>query len=151
MFLPVLLTADCPPGTYQTTRIDTQLSAGDSQSNIVVPQCTECPAGYYQPDQGQTSCDMCPPGSTSTTIGSTSCLCAPNHYSSTGYIPCTPCPQGAYSLADGSTVCINCSMASTDVPTSICPVISITTTSKYNYMITYLYTVILIIMISGTH
>ena len=67
---------NCPPGTYHghTTRDDTQLSADDSQSSIVVPQCTECPVGYYQPDQGQISCDMCPPGSASTTPGSTSCL-----------------------------------------------------------------------------
>ena len=65
----------CPPGTYhgQTTQDGTQLLANDSQSSIVVPQCTECPVGYYQPDQGQTSCEICPPGSTSTTTGSTSC------------------------------------------------------------------------------
>ena len=121
-------TANCPPGTYQTTRVDTQLSDDDSQSRIVVPQCTECPVRYYQLDQGQISCDMCPPGSTSTTPRSTSCLCAAHHYSSTGYMPCTRCPQGTYSLADGSTICINCNMSSTDVPTSICPVTS--TTSK---------------------
>ena len=146
-------TVNCPPGTYQTTRIDTQLSADDSQSSIVVPQCTECPVGYYQPDQGQTSCDMCPPGSTSTTTGSTSCLCAPHHYSNTGYSPCTPCPQGTYSLIDGSTACINCNILSADVPTSICPVISITTTSKCKISHIYdsnLYIVNLLI-ISRTH
>ena len=128
----VFLTANCPPGTYQTTRVDTQLSAVDSQSRIVVPQCIECPVGYYQPDQGQITCDICPPGSTSITQGSRSCLflCAPHYYSSTGYEPCTSCPQGSYALTYGSTACIDCSMASTDVATSICPIVS--TTSKYN-------------------
>ena len=110
-------TANCPPGTYQTTRVDTQLSADESQSSIVIPQCTECPVGYYQADQGQINCDKCPPGSTSITSGSRSCLCAAHHHSSTGYIPCTPCPQGSYSLANGSTACVNCSMST---PTSIC-------------------------------
>ena len=131
-----LLTANCPPGTYQTTRVDTQLLADGSQNSIVVPQCTECPVGYYLPDQGQTNCEMCPPGSTSTTPGSTNCLCAPHHYSNTGYIPCTPCPQGTYSLTDGSTACINCNMSSSNVPISICPGPVISTTSKY---IMYMY------------
>ena len=121
-----LLTANCPPGTYQTTRVDTRLSAVDSQSRIVVPQCTECPVGYYQSDQGQITCDICPPGSTSITQGSRSCilLCAPHYYSSTGFEPCTPCPEGSYALANGSTTCSNCNTSSTDVPTSICPIIS---------------------------
>ena len=125
-----MFTANCPPGTYQTTRVDTQLSADDSQSSIVVPQCTDCPVGYYQPDQGQISCDKCPPGSTSLTKGSRTCilLCRPHHYSSNGYEPCTPCPPGSYTLVNGSTACIDCSMLSTNVPTSICPPIN--TTSK---------------------
>ena len=119
-----LLAANCPPGSYQTTQVDTQLS-NDGQSSIV-PQCTECPVGYYQPDQGQVSCEQCPPGSTSITEGSRSCLplCAPHYYSSAGVEPCTPCPQGTYTLANGSTACINCSVLSTDVPTSICPTVT---------------------------
>ena len=123
-----VLTVNCPPGTYQTTRVDRQLSADESQSSIVVPQCTECPVGYYQPDQGQISCDKCPLGSTSFTKGSRSCVpwCAPNYYSSTGYEPCSPCTQGSYTLVNGSTACINCSVSSTNVPASICPVVSIT-------------------------
>ena len=130
-FVTFVLTVNCPPGTYQTTRVDRQLSADESQNSIIVPQCTKCPVGYYQPDQGQISCDECPPGSTSITIGSRSCVlwCTPNYYSSTGYEPCSPCPQGSYTLINGSTACINCSMSSINVPTSICPVIS--TTSKY--------------------
>ena len=128
-----MLTANCAPGTYQTTRVDTQLSADDSQSSIVVPQCTKCPVGYYQPDQGQISCDECPPGSTSFTTGSRSCVvwCPPSYYSSTRYEPCTPCPQGTYTLVNGSTACLNCSMSSSDVPTSICPAV---TTSKHTYI-----------------
>ena len=110
------------------------MSADDSQSSIAVPQCKECPVGYYQPDQGQANCDICPPGSTSTTLGSTNCLCAPHHYSSTGYIPCTPCPQGTYSLADGSTACTNCSVSSPNYPTSKCSDPVISTTSKYSYI-----------------
>lgn len=128
--LTSILAANCHPGTYQTTRVDTQLSDDDAQSNIIVPQCTECPVGYYQPNQGQISCDKCPPGSTSLTEGSRSCVlsCPPNYYSSTGYEPCSICPQGSYTLINGSTACINCSMSSSNVPTSLCPVIS--TTSK---------------------
>ena len=127
-FASFTFTVNCPPGTYQTTRIDRQLSADDSQSSIVVPQCTECPVGYYQPDQGQISCDKCPDGSTTLTRGSRRCLCAQNHYSSTGYEPCTPCPQRSYTLSNASTACISCSMASTNFPTSIC--LSVPTTSK---------------------
>ena len=122
-----MLTANCPPGTYQTT--------DDSQNSVVVPQCTECPVGYYQPDQGQTNCELCPLGSTSTTPGSTSCLCTPHHYSNTGYIPCTPCPQGTYSLSDGSTACTDCNMSSPNVPTSLCPGSVISTTSKYTHIL----------------
>ena len=141
VILFLLLTANCPPGTYQTTRVDTRLSAVDSQSRIVVPQCTECPVGYYQSDQGQITCDICPPGSTSITTGSRSCilLCAQHYYSSTGFEPCTPCPEGSYALANGSITCINCNTSSTDAPTSICPIIStaVSTTSEYNnYVIT---------------
>ena len=123
-----VLIANCPPGTYQTMRVDTQLSADDSQSSIVVPQCTQCPVGYYQPDQGQISCDKCPLGSTSTTPGSRTCLCAPHHYSSTGYIPCSPCPVGSYSLTTGSTNCTDCSISSLNISTFLCPTVS--TTSK---------------------
>ena len=131
-----VVTANCPPGTYQTTRIDTQLSADDSQSSVIVPQCTECPVGYYQRDQGQTNCDKCPFGSTSLTTGSRNCVlwCPPHYYSNTGYEPCSPCPQGSYALVNASTACTNCSMSSVNVPTSICPIIS--TTSEY--IITYM-------------
>ena len=127
-----ILAVNCPPGTYQTTRVDRQLLDDDAQSNVIVPQCSECPVGYYQPNQGQNSCDKCPPGFTSFTEKSRSCVssCPPNYYSSTGYEPCTICPQGSYTLINGSTACINCSMSSVNVnvPTSIHPVAS--TTSK---------------------
>ena len=55
---------------------------------------------------------------------------APHYYSSTGFEPCTPCPEGSYALANGSTTCTNCNTSSTNVPTSICPIVS--TTSEYN-------------------
>ena len=55
-FLPFLffscVSVNCPPGTRGARK-------GTS------PACLPCPAGTYQPDQGQTSCVPCPAGSSS--------------------------------------------------------------------------------------
>ncbi len=86
----------CPPGTYSTTGDDrsgpcTPASTGHYVDGTGSMAQTQCEAGYYQPDTGQTSCiaadigfyvpdpgassqTECPPGETTTATASVACI-----------------------------------------------------------------------------
>ena len=69
----------CSPGTslvYYTTdfALNATLKSTCSEGQYLVGTiCASCPAGWYQPNQFQTSCLSCPAGNVQTNTGATTC------------------------------------------------------------------------------
>ena len=104
----------CPTGSYQVLAKEKVVKDDGSLIRYIVPKCTQCPVGYYQDVQSQTTCKKCPPGYTVLTTGARfkdSCIkqCSPGEFSPMGIAPCEACPTGTYSFKNGSTSCLNCS------------------------------------------
>ena len=88
--------------------------------------CVDCPVGFAQPDQDQSSCLLCGTGrfSESSELGAASCTkCDPGKF---GEVPgtCTACSIGFYSDGKGAKSCNGCSQGqkwiSTNQPCQNC-------------------------------
>lgn len=91
----------CPVGTY---------------FNSTTLLCTQCPLGYYQPSEGQTSCIQCSDAKTTITPGAVSSaecydVCKPGYQYKDG--SCTPCGNGFYQPDSGKTYCLACAVGKT--------------------------------------
>jgi hypothetical protein len=101
----------CPAGTYQFLRTETEDKGG----------CSNCQPGSYQDQLGQPSCVQCVVGTYSNTSSATACVACPDNANSNiprdacdcnaGYVgpefgPCTPCAAGTYDSLEGG--CWNC-------------------------------------------
>ena len=112
----------CEPGYYCPTE------GGTIADRVVCPaggycdfgssSSTNCPAGYYSSNTGQTSvgtCIKCPAGSYCVHAGTSSPVTCPAHYcpAGTSDYTTTPCPAGMYSDITGlhsSSECNNCTV-----------------------------------------
>ena len=102
------ISANCPPGSYQTVEIRRVVDENDGRvTQYTVPKCVSCQVGYYQDGQGHDACKQCP---TALTSGANECLaqCSPGEYSENGLEPCLTCPNETYSFINGSTTCYSC-------------------------------------------
>ncbi|GFO32179.1 signal peptide, cub and egf-like domain-containing protein 1 [Plakobranchus ocellatus] len=88
----------CGPGTFYNNQTKT---------------CHFCPAGSYQPLEGQISCILCDSSSTTQYYGSyeaSDCKekCNPGHYFDTGTNKCQNCSRGFYQPDSGQFYCLAC-------------------------------------------
>ncbi|XP_035698663.1 sushi, von Willebrand factor type A, EGF and pentraxin domain-containing protein 1-like [Branchiostoma floridae] len=105
---------ECPYGTVP--RYNTQSCASCSTGTFydeAVHECTECPRGQYQDQDGQLECKTCPPGTSTVQTAATSVLdckglCPPGKYSATGLEPCSTCQINTFQPGIGKTFCNRC-------------------------------------------
>ncbi|XP_078575764.1 sushi, von Willebrand factor type A, EGF and pentraxin domain-containing protein 1-like [Branchiostoma floridae x Branchiostoma japonicum] len=105
---------ECPYGTVP--RYNTQSCASCSTGtfyDVAVHDCTECPRGQYQDQDGQLECKTCPTGTSTVQTAATSVLdckglCPPGKYSATGLEPCSTCQINTFQPEAGKTFCHRC-------------------------------------------
>ena len=102
----------CPGGKYTTlTAASHCLScvAGGFSTDPTTP-CTNCPAGYYQDNNGQAQCLPCVAGQYQNQNGQTLCYdCVAGQYQNIqAQISCEICPDGTYFEGTGALSCKTC-------------------------------------------
>lgn len=101
----------CPPGSYCPDGVNAYpCAAGKYSSTTGNTVCADCPAGTFNPNEGQTECTACPPGKYSSTTGNIACANCPagTFNPDEGQTACAACPPGQYQSATGSILCVNC-------------------------------------------
>jgi len=86
-------------------------------SGPIYTACSQCQAGTFAQNYGQTSCTNCPTGKYSSTVGATSDVCvscpvgtyAPNQGTNSSSL-CLPCPTGTASPVLAAALCTSCAL-----------------------------------------
>ena len=91
--------ADCEAGTYTSDMIQ-------SMKDV----CINCPAGYFQENEGQAGCKECRPGQFQPNGGLSECYLCPTgwHQNDFQSTECKHCKQGRYQQFEGQSTCMLC-------------------------------------------
>lgn len=127
----------CKPGTKYTGSQCEDCGAGTYTSDMIESMkdvCVDCPAGFFQKNEGRTGCSECRPGFFQPDPSSIECYACPAGYYQNDFqkISCKHCEQGKYQLLRAQPICINCAQGYYEASTANDSTVFDDTTKTWN-------------------